>query len=95
MSDHTPLANLSNRSELEARGLRPVVLWVPDTLRPGFADELRRQLSLVESDSDDRPTLDFIEAAADWSALRNRADATASATGLTANTGCGLLRRYS
>lgn len=58
----------ASAAELEARGLRPVVLWVPDTLRPGFADEFRRQLALVEQAPDDRDTLEFIEAAADWNA---------------------------
>lgn len=78
MSDHT-LQNPANPSELEARGLRPVVLWVPDTRRPGCVDEFRRQLSLVESEPDDRQTLDFIEAAA-WSDLRRRSDALVSVT---------------
>jgi hypothetical protein len=45
--------------------MRQVVLWVPDTRRPGFADEMRRQLALVEGSTEDRQTLDFIEAAAD------------------------------
>lgn len=57
----------SDPARLRARGLRPVVLWVPDTQRPGFADEIRRQLALVEADAQDREALDFIEAAGDWS----------------------------
>jgi hypothetical protein len=57
----------ANRARLKARGLRPIVLWVPDTGRPGFAEELKQQLALIESDADDRETLDLIEAAADWS----------------------------
>lgn len=52
--------------QLKARGLRPVVLWVPDTRRPGFAQAIKRQLALVEADADDRETLALIEAAADW-----------------------------
>jgi hypothetical protein len=55
-----------DRDRLKASGLRPVVLWVPDTRRPGFAEELKRQLALVEADADDRGTLALIEAAADW-----------------------------
>lgn len=54
------------RDQLKARGLRPVVLWVPDTRRPGFTEDIKRQLALVEADADDRETLAFIEAAADW-----------------------------
>ncbi len=52
---------------LKARGLRQVVLWVPDTRRPGFAEEVRRQLALVEGSEDDQETLAFTLAAADWS----------------------------
>jgi hypothetical protein len=47
--------------------MRQVVLWVPDTRRPEFADEIRRQLALVEASAEDREALGFIEAAADWS----------------------------
>lgn len=31
------------RTSLRAAGLRPVRIWVPDTTRPGFADECHRQ----------------------------------------------------
>ena len=57
----------SDPARLRARGLRPVILWVPDTQRPEFAEEIRRQLALIEANAHDRETLDFIEAAADWS----------------------------
>ena len=37
-----------HRNALRAAGLRPVQIWVPDTRRPGFAAECRRQsLSLA------------------------------------------------
>lgn len=64
---HTPETTSLNQAALKARGLRPVVLWVPDTQRLGFAEEVRRQLAVVEADADDRDTLEFIDAAADWS----------------------------
>ena len=35
------------RAALRAAGLRPVQIWVPDTRRPDFADECRRQALLV------------------------------------------------
>lgn len=35
------------RDALRAAGLRPVQIWVPDTRRPGFAEECRRQCLLV------------------------------------------------
>ena len=55
------------RERLKAMGLRQIHLWVPDTASPQFQKELRRQLALVEASTEDRETLDFIEAAADWS----------------------------
>ena len=62
-----PERHRSYRKRLKARGLRQIVLWVPDTRRPGFADEIRRQLTLVEERPEDREALSFIEAAGDWS----------------------------
>lgn len=35
------------RNALRASGLRPVEIWVPDTRRPGFEAECRRQAGLV------------------------------------------------
>ncbi|AHE97291.1 antitoxin MazE family protein [Thioalkalivibrio paradoxus] len=55
------------RERLKAKGLRQIHLWVPDTASPRFQQELRRQLALVEASTEDRETLEFIEAAADWS----------------------------
>lgn len=61
-----PQRHRAYRDRLKARGLRQVVLWVPDTRRPGFAEEMRRQLALVEGSEADRETLAFTLAAADW-----------------------------
>lgn len=36
-----------HRETLRAAGLRPVQIWVPDTRRPGFEEECRRQSLLV------------------------------------------------
>lgn len=39
---------------LRIAGLRPALTWVPDTRRPGFAEDCRRQsLAVAESDKDD------------------------------------------
>jgi hypothetical protein len=35
------------RDALRDAGLRPVQIWIPDTRRPGFAEECRRQSRLV------------------------------------------------
>lgn len=39
---------------LRSAGLRPVQIWVPDTRRPDFAEECRRQCLLVaQADRED------------------------------------------
>jgi len=53
------------REKLRQSGLRPVQLWVPDTRRPGFAQECRRQSNLLKGDAQEKETLDFLEEAAD------------------------------
>ena len=53
------------RDGLRAAGLRPVQIWVPDTRRPGFAEECRRQSLLLRDDPHEREILDWIEAVAD------------------------------
>lgn len=50
------------REALRAAGLRPVQIWVPDTRRPGFADECRRQGRLVaEADAADPDLASFLD----------------------------------
>jgi hypothetical protein len=46
-------------------GLRPIQLWVPDTRRPSFAEQCRRQSALVRDDSQEHDVLTWIEAASD------------------------------
>ncbi len=54
------------RDALRAAGLRPIQIWVPDTRRPGFSEECRRQARLVAvSDSADRELAAFLNAALD------------------------------
>ena len=54
------------RDALRAAGLRPVQIWVPDTRRPGFEAECRRQAILVaQSDRSDAALNDFMDAALD------------------------------
>lgn len=54
-----------HRASLRESGLRPVQIWVPDTRRTGFADECRRQSLLLQGDSHEQETADWLEAAAD------------------------------
>jgi hypothetical protein len=53
------------REALRSQGLRPVQVWVPDTRRPGFAEECRRQSLSLRDDLHEEETLDWLEAAAD------------------------------
>ena len=50
------------RDALRMAGLRPVQIWVPDTRRPDFAEECRRQCLLVaqadKADADMRQFMD-------------------------------------
>jgi hypothetical protein len=54
-----------HREKLREHGLRPVLIWVPDTRRPGFATECLRQSELIKSDAHEKEVLDFLEQAAD------------------------------
>lgn len=52
------------RAALRAAGLRPLQIWVPDTSRPGFAEECRRQSVVVaHADMADAGMLDALDAA--------------------------------
>lgn len=52
------------RDALRAAGLRPVQIWVPDTRRPGFANECCRQAALVaQADRRDADLDQFMDAA--------------------------------
>ncbi|MFA8387900.1 MAG: antitoxin MazE family protein [Pelagibaca sp.] len=60
-----------HRDALRAAGLRPVQIWVPDTRRPGFAEECRRQAALIAAaERQDADLSGFMDAAAadldDW-----------------------------
>ena len=62
------------RSALRMAGLRPVQIWVPDTRRPGFSEECKRQSAIASrSDMSDVEMLGFMdEALSDldgWAAL--------------------------
>lgn len=53
-----------HRAALRMAGLRPVQIWVPDTRRPGFAEECRRQCRLVaQADMADTSMQPFMDEA--------------------------------
>ena len=47
MTTHVNARVQKHREALRMAGLRPVQLWVPDTRRPDFTAECRRQCLLV------------------------------------------------
>ena len=50
-----------HRAALRASGLRPIQIWVPDTRRPGFNEEIKRQCEIVaEADNADHDLQDRI-----------------------------------
>jgi hypothetical protein len=52
------------RDALRMAGLRPIQIWVPDTRRPGFAAECRRQSKLAaQADMADVEMLDLMDEA--------------------------------
>jgi hypothetical protein len=53
-----------HRDALRHAGLRPVQIWVPDTRRPGFADECQRQSRLVAQADQKDPDLHHLMDAA-------------------------------
>ncbi len=56
-----------HREALRAQGLRPIQIWVPDTRRPGFQEEIDRQCEAINRSAGEREALDFIERAMDYS----------------------------
>jgi hypothetical protein len=51
-----------HRSNLRAAGLRPLQIWVPDTRRPGFAEECHRQsLLAAQADAADTELQTFLD----------------------------------
>jgi len=58
-----------HREELRAAGLRPVQIWVPDSRRPGFVRECRRQSRKLLNDPNEKQVLKWlakISAMEDW-----------------------------
>ena len=52
------------REALREAGLRPVQIWVPDTRKPGFSEECRRQGQVAAKDDlADQNLLEVMDAA--------------------------------
>lgn len=53
-----------HRDKCRAAGLRLVQIWIPDTKRPDFAEECRRQsLQVAQADMNDQAMLTFLDSA--------------------------------
>jgi hypothetical protein len=64
MAPSTAARARKRRDALRAAGLRAVQIWIPDTRRPGFAEEARRQSRIAAaSDLADADLLTFMDAA--------------------------------
>jgi hypothetical protein len=62
----TPVAERvqKRRNALRMAGLRPIQIWVPDTRRPGFAEECQRQSKLAaQADRANVEMMDFMDQA--------------------------------
>lgn len=55
----------AHRDALRAAELKPLQIWVPDTRRPGFAEECARQSALLREDPRESEVLAWLEAVAD------------------------------
>lgn len=54
------------RDQRRASGMRPVQIWVPDTRRPEFAEECRRQARNVAAHATrERRVMDWAESVSD------------------------------
>lgn len=59
---HVNLRVQKHRAALRLAGLRPVQIWVPDTRRPDFAAECRRQSQVIaQADAVDTDLLDIMD----------------------------------
>lgn len=54
-----------HHAQLRAAGLRPIHIWVPDTRRPGFAEECRRQSLSLRDDPQEKEVGEWLEQVGD------------------------------
>ena len=54
---------LNENPERRAKGLRPAIIWVPDSSAPGFGTTLRRQIEAIKNSPDNAAALSLIDQA--------------------------------
>ncbi|MDN3517234.1 antitoxin MazE family protein [Aquisalimonas lutea] len=58
------------RAAMRQAGLRSIQLWVPDTRRPSFAGEARRQSAMLRDEPQEDDVLNWVDRAADTQGWR-------------------------
>jgi hypothetical protein len=57
---------LEENPDLRAQGLRPKVVWVPDTTATGLDEDLRKDFEAIRNSPGEKEILDWMEKVADW-----------------------------
>jgi hypothetical protein len=53
--------------KMKAAGLKRVTIWVPDVNVPGFAEQLAREIEIINDDADSQRVMEEMLALADFS----------------------------
>jgi AmiR/NasT family two-component response regulator len=56
-----------HRDKMKAAGLKRVTIWVPDVNAPGFAEQLAREIEIINADADSQRVMEEMLALADFS----------------------------
>ena len=70
MNEHRRVENRERvarrRAVLRAQGLRPKQFWIPDTRRPGYWEEARRQAAAIAESDADRDDQAWVDSVSIW-----------------------------
>ena len=55
------------REKMKAAGLKRVTIWVPDVNAPGFAEQIAREIKIINADADGHRVMEEMLALADFS----------------------------
>jgi hypothetical protein len=56
-----------HRVKMKAAGLKRVTIWVPDVNAPGYAEQLAREIEIINADADSQRVMEEMLALADFS----------------------------
>jgi len=54
------------REKMKAAGLKRVTIWVPDVNVPGYAEQLAREIEIINADADSQRVMEEMLALADF-----------------------------